>query len=730
MGQVVLHLSDFPRTGRHQSSRWAAAALVTVCMSTILVMVPTPRVVSAHDTEVRTVHLHLGPRTADRSGDTIGTAMAAGDHGPVLRAALTATGRRSAPPVMARFHAIGVTVPVTPRDPILVRGRVAGTWTPWLELDFAPGEAPDLGTEGVSRSGPVHSESVWLGNADAYEIDAPADVADLDVHLVGDGPNRRSVVVSSAAAGATAAPSIQPRSAWSARAPKVHPTTTGDLKLAIVHHSVNSNTYTSADVPGLLQSIQTYHMDVQGWDDIAYNFAIDRFGQIWEARDGGTTKIVLGGHSMGFNTGTVGVVVLGDFTTAAVPAAAVESVAQLVAWKFALHRVDPSSTVPYTSGGSYKYAAGVTVTLPRIVGHRDVQATECPGSTLYDDLATIRTRVAQLLPSYQDGLSPLLLNPDSTGDGLIDPIEYHPGTPADLTWQASASGLFTKVPTSVVGAYRPAVGDFDGDGRDDIFWHGTGSSSDWMWWSGPAGTTSQLMPVSGSYVPVVGDFDGNGVDDIFWYNTGLGADSVWYFKADRSYTAVAAVQDMSTAVPLVGDFNGDGKADIFFYGPGTADDTLWVSTGQGWKVSTQTVNGFYEPVVADATGDGIDDIIWFWSGSVTSYRWAFDATGAHTSINLSSTALVGTPHVGDFDGDGLEDVIVVASGDPADEVWYSTPTGIEAHAVSVRGTYEVRSGRMHSGEPATSDVLYVSTSGNDYLWQGLPNRTFLSTQVG
>jgi hypothetical protein len=47
----------------------------------------------------------------------------------------------------------------------------------------------------------------------------------------------------------------------------------------------------------------------------------------------------------------------------------VESIARVIAWKFALHRVDPASKVPFTSAGSAKYPAGAVVMLPRVVGH-------------------------------------------------------------------------------------------------------------------------------------------------------------------------------------------------------------------------------------------------------------------------------------------------------------------------------------------------------------------------
>src|SRR3546814_5540844 len=101
--------------------------------------------------------------------------------------------------------------------------------------------------------------------------------------------------------------SLLSRSQWGAREPSATPSIGADLKLAVVHHSVNSNSYSAAEVPSMLRSIQTYHMDVQGWNDIAYNFAVDRFGRTWEARAGGVTQTVIGGHAKGFNTYTTGV---------------------------------------------------------------------------------------------------------------------------------------------------------------------------------------------------------------------------------------------------------------------------------------------------------------------------------------------------------------------------------------------------------------------------------------
>ena len=713
---------------RCRPRRWAVAGLAATILSTIAVFAPTPTIVSAQEMEVRTERVTLVPRVADRSRDALGAVLEASDEGPELRDALAAPDRRTSPRQTAGYHAIGVTLPEPPDEPVLVRGRVDGTWTPWLELPFAPGEAPDLGSPELGDPG-VHSEPLWMGGADAYELDAPTGVETIDVHLVADGPAHRQMVVQPSNAGAAGAPAILGRSAWGARPPRQHPTTTADLKLAIVHHSVNGNTYSSGQVPQLIRSIQAYHQDVQGWNDIAYNFVVDRFGRTWEGRAGGTTNVVVGGHSQGFNTGAVGVVALGDFRSAAAPAATVEAVAKVIAWKLALHRVDPASRVPYTSAGSAKYGAGTIVTLPRIVGHRDVQATDCPGGQLYNRLGTIRARVAQLVPEYQKGVMPTVLDLDIDGDGLLDPIQYHPGRTSDVQWRANGTSL-RQTAVRVDGAYRPVVGDFDGNGRDDVLWHGTGSAADWIWWHTPTGRVSQPISVAGSYVPIVGDFDGNGVDDVFWYGTGLVRDSVWYFDRDRSRRIGTIREDLITGVPLMGDFNADGRDDVFFYGPGSADDRMWRSTGRSWTVSRVPVNGWYNPVTLDANGDGQTDIMWVSAESSTSYRWTFGPSGTYSTTVLTTTAMTGRPVAGDFDGDGSDDVLIAAAGPARDAVWYSTPAGIAARTVSVNGSYAITAGPMDRRPlPDTDDVLFVS-SGADYLWRGLTGRSFQSVKVG
>ena len=72
---------------------------------------------------------------------------------------------------------------------------------------------------------------------------------------------------------------------------------------------------------------------------------------------------------------------------------------------------------------------------------------------------------------------------------------------------------------SVNGVYRPFTGDFNGDGKTDIFWYAPGQTTR-IWYATANGfVQGPSYTIHSRYQPLVGDFDGNGYDDIFWYAT-------------------------------------------------------------------------------------------------------------------------------------------------------------------------------------------------------------------
>ena len=174
----------------------------------------------------------------------------------------------------------------------------------------------------------------------------------------------------------------------------------GAVDLAFVHHTENPNGYTAAQVPAMLRAIFLFHREFNGWNDIGYNFVLDRFGRIWEARAGGIDEPVVGAQAGGYNFVSSGVAVLGSYSGTRISAAARAALQGLLAWKLALHGTPPSGRVTVRvnpAGAVYsKYPANARVSLRRVSGHRDADSTDCPGDALYGELPAIRARVVRL----------------------------------------------------------------------------------------------------------------------------------------------------------------------------------------------------------------------------------------------------------------------------------------------------------------------------------------------
>ncbi|MEV0694383.1 peptidoglycan recognition protein [Streptomyces sp. NPDC050388] len=169
---------------------------------------------------------------------------------------------------------------------------------------------------------------------------------------------------------------------------------TDEIDAAFVHHTASGNDYTCEEAPSLIRGIYRYHTKSMGWRDIGYNFLVDKCGKVYEGRAGGVAEPVLGAHTLGFNSDTMGVAVLGTYDSTEPSGSAVKGVARLTAWKLGLYGVDPNAETYLTSGGGNLYAKGTKVRLNVISGHRDGFNTLCPGGKLYDQLGITRSTAA------------------------------------------------------------------------------------------------------------------------------------------------------------------------------------------------------------------------------------------------------------------------------------------------------------------------------------------------
>ncbi|MEU5091484.1 peptidoglycan recognition protein [Streptomyces sp. NPDC021356] len=170
---------------------------------------------------------------------------------------------------------------------------------------------------------------------------------------------------------------------------------TKKAKAAFVHHTATGNNYRCSQTSSVIRSIYRYHVKSMGWRDIGYNFLVDKCGTVYEGRAGGVAKAVLGAHTMGFNSNSVGIAVIGTYSRSKPSSAAVKAVARLAAWKLGLYGMNPRGKTYLKSGGGNLYRKGKNVHLNVISGHRDGFATDCPGRKLYGKLGTIRSTAAR-----------------------------------------------------------------------------------------------------------------------------------------------------------------------------------------------------------------------------------------------------------------------------------------------------------------------------------------------
>ncbi len=183
-------------------------------------------------------------------------------------------------------------------------------------------------------------------------------------------------------------PPIQPRSAWGGELPVTGPLLPEeDVRFLLVHHTASTNDYGPDDVVGQIQNFYQLHTGPERqWPDVAYNFFIDRFGTVWEARSGSIDGPVRGDATGGSQGFAILCSLIGNHAEVPVSDEAAASLVATLAWLAERYGVDtsPGATVDFVSRGSNLWPAGEEVRTTTIAGHRDMSQTTCPGDFAYN----------------------------------------------------------------------------------------------------------------------------------------------------------------------------------------------------------------------------------------------------------------------------------------------------------------------------------------------------------
>ena len=346
---------------------------------------------------------------------------------------------------------------------------IRGRWSAWQPA--AP-EAEDL-PDHPSRSWHL-GNPYWVGASDRMSYRLRGRVTRLRAYFI-ESPEER---IPLRRFSMTGSPPLISRAAWGADETirRAAPSYARSIQFAVVHHTAGTNSYTAAQSAAIVRGIEVYHVKGNGWNDIGYNFLVDKYGQVFEGRYGGVDRNVIGAHAEGFNTGSVGVALIGTYQSAAPTTVEKTALANLLAWRLDIAHVDPLSTLTYASGGNARFPVGTPVFLRAVSGHRDTGFTTCPGAVLYGQLGALaRQAAATGLPKlyaptvqgqlgglvrFQGRLSASLPWTVSVSDSSGAVVATGTGTSSviDWTWDASSAPLGSYSWTISAAAVRPATG--------------------------------------------------------------------------------------------------------------------------------------------------------------------------------------------------------------------------------------------------------------------------------
>lgn len=282
----------------------------------------------------------------------------------------------------------------------------------------------------------------------------------------------------------------------------------------------------------------------------------------------------------------------------------------------------------------------------------------------------------------------MLFEGDFNGDGKTDLLCHNPSNGYKWISFANNDGQFTgtsweeRLGWCWHDGAELHIGDFNGDGRSDMMCHDTNNGYKWVSLANGngdfSGSTSWEAALGWCYHGGselhIGDFNGDGRDDMLCHDTN-GYKWISYASSSGSFSGTNWEEGLgwcyhSGSQLFIGDFNGDSKSDLLCH-DGTGHK--WISyansegnfhEGTGWEQGIGWCwHSGAELYIGDFNGDGKDDLLCHDSGS--GYKWVALANRLNNfSDRTSWEADLGwcrhsgaELHVGDFNGDGKTDML-------------------------------------------------------------------------
>jgi hypothetical protein len=216
-----------------------------------------------------------------------------------------------------------------------------------------------------------------------------------------------------------------------------------------IHHTVDSNYKSQTDGASLVRAIWQYHTYTLGWGDIGYNYLVDESGQIYEGRAGGDN--IDGGHVYGYNSGSMGVALVGCFqatdstckslnnnATQGPSSPMLDSLTSLLAWKMTSYEINPQSQHVFCKYGG---TTDSCLLLNAIAGHRDGYPTSCPGDLAYNDLQYIRnTTAAKIAQTFAYSAKQVSFPQANLGDSPETTVTLTVKNTGSSTWNKTGIG--------------------------------------------------------------------------------------------------------------------------------------------------------------------------------------------------------------------------------------------------------------------------------------------------